>query len=604
MTQDQALNILKTGANVFLTGEPGAGKSYTINKYVEYLKSHDVYPSITASTGIAATHIAGMTIHSWSGVGIKDSLTDYELDAIVEKEYLNKRIVKAKIIIIDEVSMLRPEVLEMVDKICKGIRRNHEPFGGLQVVLVGDFFQLPPIKKMVFSNYDADVDSGETGFFADEDFEKKPKNFVFQSDIWDELNLVTCYITEQHRQEDDKFLTILNSIRKNEIVRETHNILTSRISKDISKIENATKLYSHNLNVDKVNDMELLKITGSSKTYTMSTSGKGPLIESLKKSCMSPEILNIKIGAKVMFTKNNSFKNYMNGTLGVVTRFQSDVPVVRVLSGEEIVAESMDWTVEDEGKIKAMISQIPLRHAWAITIHKSQGMSLDSAIMDLSKVFEYGQGYVALSRVRKLEGLHLVGYNEKSLEVHPEVLAVDESMRQNSEEAEETFGDLTEDELQKMHDNFILANGGKLEASAYVADGIKEKKLKVDTVEETYKLWQKMGPKEISLERKLTLNTIMDHIQKIAQKPIFDVSKGMLESLNGMLDTKALKAIQKGISSISDPEKAKSLKYVFEVLKHKYSYEEIRVAIAVQEFENANLSQGKAKTSSADSEPF
>lgn len=580
MTQEQALNILKTGANVFLTGEPGAGKSYTINKYVEYLKSHDIYPSITASTGIAATHIGGMTIHSWSGVGIKDSLNDYELDAIIEKEYLNKRITKAKILIIDEVSMLRPEILEMVNRICMGTRRSHEPFGGLQVVLVGDFFQLPPIKK-TFEYHDQDVDNNS-------------KNFLFQSDIWDSLNLVTCYLTEQHRQEDDVFLSILNSIRKNEIVRDTHNVLMSRISKDISKIENATKLYSHNLNVDKVNDSELLKINNPNKIYTMSTSGKGSLVETLKKSCMSPEILNIKIGAKVMFTKNNSFKNYMNGTLGTVIKFSGDIPVVQTLDGQEILAESMDWKIEDEGKIKAMISQIPLRHAWAITIHKSQGMSLDSAIMDLSKVFEYGQGYVALSRVRKLEGLHLVGYNERSLQVHPDVLYVDKSMRENSEDAEYSFGELKNFELEKMHQNFILANGGKLEATNYVPGNIKEKKQKLDTVEETYKLWQKMGPREIAKERELTLNTIMDHIQKIAQKPNFDVTKAMLRSLNDMLDAKSLKAIQKGIFGITDNEKAKSLKYIFEVLKHKYTYEEIRIAMAIQEFQKSD----------SDSEPF
>lgn len=580
MTQEQALNILKTGANVFLTGEPGAGKSYTINKYVEYLKSHDIYPSITASTGIAATHIGGMTIHSWSGVGIKDSLNDYELDAIIEKEYLNKRITKAKILIIDEVSMLRPEILEMVNRICMGTRRSYEPFGGLQVVLVGDFFQLPPIKK-TFEYHDQDVDNNS-------------KNFLFQSNIWDSLNLVTCYLTEQHRQEDDVFLSILNSIRKNEIVRDTHNVLMSRISKDISKIENATKLYSHNLNVDKVNDSELLKINNPNKIYTMSTSGKGSLVETLKKSCMSPEILNIKIGAKVMFTKNNSFKNYMNGTLGTVIKFSGDIPVVQTLDGQEILAESMDWKIEDEGKIKAMISQIPLRHAWAITIHKSQGMSLDSAIMDLSKVFEYGQGYVALSRVRKLEGLHLVGYNERSLQVHPDVLYVDKSMRENSEDAEYSFGELKNSELEKMHQNFILANGGKLEATNYVPGNIKEKKQKLDTVEETYKLWQKMSPREIAKERELTLNTIMDHIQKIAQKPNFDVTKAMLRSLNDMLDAKSLKAIQKGIFSITDNEKAKSLKYIFEVLKHKYTYEEIRIAMAIQEFQKSD----------SDSEPF
>jgi ATP-dependent DNA helicase PIF1 len=130
MTQDQALEIMKTGANVFLTGEPGAGKTYTINRYISYLKDHQIEHSITASTGIAATHIGGMTIHSWSGIGIKDILTKYDLDKIATSEYLNRRIRKTKVLIIDEISMLRATTFSMVDAVCREIRQNNEPFGG------------------------------------------------------------------------------------------------------------------------------------------------------------------------------------------------------------------------------------------------------------------------------------------------------------------------------------------------------------------------------------------------------------------------------------------------------------------------------------------
>src|SRR6185503_6959245 len=144
MTQAEALAILKTGANVFLTGEPGSGKTHTVNEYVAYLRAHNIEPAITASTGIAATLIKGMTIHSWSGIGIKERLSNYDLDKIASNEKAAKRIMHAQVLIIDEVSMLSASVFDMVEAVCRVVRRNSRPFGGLQVVLVGDFFQLPP----------------------------------------------------------------------------------------------------------------------------------------------------------------------------------------------------------------------------------------------------------------------------------------------------------------------------------------------------------------------------------------------------------------------------------------------------------------------------
>src|SRR3989338_795530 len=147
MTQSEALDILKTGANVFLTGEPGAGKTHTVNEYVRYLRACKVEPAVTASTGIAATHIGGMTIHSWSGIGIKRWLDKYSLDSIASREYVSKRMRAAHVLIIDEVSMLAPETLDMVDAVCREVRQNQQSFGGLQVLLVGDFFQLPPVQS-------------------------------------------------------------------------------------------------------------------------------------------------------------------------------------------------------------------------------------------------------------------------------------------------------------------------------------------------------------------------------------------------------------------------------------------------------------------------
>src|ERR1035437_9249364 len=147
MTQEHALNILKTGANVFLTGEPGAGKTHTIKALVNYLRACNIEPAITASTGIAATHIGGMTIHSWSGIGIRTKLDKYDLDKIASSEYIAKRINRTRVLIIDEISMLSVNMLDMIDMVCREVRQNSEAFGGMQIVLVGDFFQLPPIVK-------------------------------------------------------------------------------------------------------------------------------------------------------------------------------------------------------------------------------------------------------------------------------------------------------------------------------------------------------------------------------------------------------------------------------------------------------------------------
>lgn len=453
MTQEQALAILKTGANVFLTGEPGAGKTHTINEYASYLRARGIEPSITASTGIAATHIGGMTIHSWSGIGIKKFLDKYELDRIVSTEYLAKRIRRAKVLIIDEVSMLGPETFAIVETVCRAIRQNNDAFGGLQVILVGDFFQLPPIEKNETNN------NPQTSLL-----ETPKARFAYDSPAWKRTNPIVCYLTEQHRQDDSDFLEMLSAIRNNSFA-EKHlvKLETRKINSEVAP-NKAVKLYTHNLNVDRTNDAMLETFSGHPVTFTMTSKGAPGLIATLQRGCLSPYNLILKTGAKVMFTKNNPKEGFVNGTLGTVEGFDKFVglPLVRTNDGRLIVVDKMDWSVEENGKPRATISQLPLRLAWAITVHKSQGMSLDEAVVDLSEVFEFGQGYVALSRVRRLKGLHLLGWNERAFQVHPEVLLEDNVFRINSEAAATAFGQIPTDELQKMQDNFIKACGGDL----------------------------------------------------------------------------------------------------------------------------------------------
>ncbi|MEN9604675.1 MAG: hypothetical protein RJB39_360 [Candidatus Parcubacteria bacterium] len=443
MTQETALNILKTGANVFLTGEPGSGKSYTIKSYIDYLASNGVHASVTASTGIAATHIGGMTIHSWAGIGIKDSMTDYEIEALHEKEYIVKRLQKAKVLIIDEISMLPAKTLDMVNAVCKSIRNVDKSFGGLQIIFVGDFFQLPPIIKKT-DTLELFEDSG----------------FTFTSYAWKESKPLTCYLTEQHRQSDSEFSAMLQSIRAGDINGDVHSTLQSRVFVDRDNLPEVTKLYSHNSHVDTVNERELQKIKQSTQIFEMRTTGKETLIATMMKGCLSPQKLELKLGAKVMFTKNNSDKGFVNGTLGVVVGYENNFPIVKVGKSLNITVEPMEWSVMDNGKVLATITQIPLRLAWAMTIHKSQGMSLDSALMDLSQVFEYGQGYVALSRVRTLAGLHMLGYNDRALEVHPRVREEDFSFKSSSDTAEYEFLQIKKDELKKIHERYLASIGG------------------------------------------------------------------------------------------------------------------------------------------------
>jgi ATP-dependent exoDNAse (exonuclease V) alpha subunit len=457
MTQEEALTILKTGANVFLTGEPGSGKTHTINKYVEYLRAHNIEPAITASTGIAATHIKGMTIHSWSGIGIKERLSAYDLDKIAGNEKLAKRIMHAKVLVIDEVSMLSSGVFEMVEAVCRVTRRTSRPFGGLQVVLVGDFFQLPPVMK----NRQPAPASGGTDEMLFEEQEAPKAPFAYNSSAWRALNPIICYLQEQHRQEDEAFLEVLSAIRAGEHKEKHISHIKSRMVDGKKAPAGSVRLFPHNLDVDRINEEELKKIDGAERSYLMRSSGAASAVESLKRGCLSPERLTLKVGAHVMFTKNNPSGSFVNGTLGRVTGYSATgAPIVKTRSGKQIVAEPMEWPLEEEGKVKAKLVQVPLRLAWAITVHKSQGMSLDSAVMDLSQAFEYGQGYVALSRVRSLEGLYLLGLNGRALEVHPEALEQDAEFREQSDAAANVFTSMPRKELEELQERFIKASGG------------------------------------------------------------------------------------------------------------------------------------------------
>lgn len=549
MTQNEALDILKTGANAFLTGEPGAGKTYTINSYVRYLREHSIEPAITASTGIAATHIHGMTIHSWAGIGIKDILTEFDLDHLSQNKTLYNRINKTKVLIIDEISMLSARTFAMVDMVCRVIKGNSDSFGGIQIVCVGDFFQLPPVSRAT------------------------REQFAFESMAWKDAKFITCYLDSQYRQDDRTYLSLLDAIRRDEFNEDHLETLQDRLITRETMPENITKLFPHNVDVDKINASELAKIDAPSQTFVMTSKGRDLLVAALKKSCLSPEHLVLKLGATVMFTKNNSQENYVNGTLATVIGFDplTSNPIVETVTGRKITVMPMEWSIEEDGKVKAQITQLPLRLAWAITVHKSQGMTLDKAIMDLSLSFEYGQGYVALSRVKNLSGLHILGWNQIAFKVHPTIIDKDGYFRENSLDAETRFASFENSELGQMHRNFILSAGGKLEKREIEAGS--NKAVKLSTQEETLKLL-KAGKsfREIATVRGVTLGTILQHVEDLK-----DEKQISLEEIKNICDKATVKRsllIHKAFDKLG----SSPLKPVFEKFGSKYSYDELRIA--------------------------
>ncbi len=560
MTQAQTLSIMKTGVNIYLTGSAGSGKTYLLNQYIAYLQQHDIQVAVTASTGIAATHMNGMTIHGWSGIGIKDTMDEHDLELLETKQYLWKRFEKARVLIIDEVSMLHAHRLDMVERVCRRFKRNDKPFGGLQVILSGDFFQLPPINR---SN-DPDL-----------------KDMVIYSETWRLMNPAICYLTEQHRQEDQVLTGILNTIRDNTIDVEQFEYLEKRLNADLPNGVKATKLYTHNANVDQENQAELATIAGDERIYQMTSTGPEPLVAVLKKSCLAHEELRLKIGAEVMCIKNNFEEGYVNGTRGKIIDFidsndlssQVYTPVVELYNGKTIFVTPETWAIEEDGKVKAAITQLPLRLAWAITIHKSQGMSLDNAEIDLSRAFAYGMGYVALSRVRTLAGIRLIGFSPDALRVDPKVLAFDQDLRNQSTQNELLFGKLKNGEQIKLEQDFITRMGGSI--ITVDAKATKQHAVKVPTILFTKALLDEgKSIKEICKERNLTPSTITHHIEQIIEQyPGTNIDHIKPKD-------KHINLVKKANSILEGEEvgKLSPIKSILEKGGHNLTFEEIRIS--------------------------
>jgi len=565
MKQTTALNILKSGKNVFITGS--TGKTYLLRQYIQYLKERRIHPTVVAPTGIAASHLKGQTIHSFFALGIRDTVVDNGYVAfLLEKSYLKSRFSKLKVLIIDEVSMVSPEIFASMDKVLRAFKNNPEPFGGVQVVISGDFFQLPPVSKVF-----------------------KEKRFAWQSSVWKSLELKSCYLEEKFRQDDDRLISVLDDIRSGEVSAKSQTILEECFHTELDSKVQATKLFTHNVDVDRINIEELNALKGKPQTFKYTSKGSAKNVEKIFKTSLVLEELTLKKDAMVIFVKNNPEKNYVNGTTGVVIGFEGDIPVVKTSTGQKIRVVAEDWTLEnDKGENVATVSQVPLRLAWAITIHKSQGMTLDAAQVDLSQTFEVGQGYVALSRLKSIEGLQLLGLNEMALKVEPLTLRIDEPIKKASLKASEEIVAYSEEELEKSHVNYMKRIGGSTnflqieEEKKLLRAGKSSVSSDVPTHMKTKALMESCETvKEIAKARGVTAATIMNHFSTLKKEDAsIDLSRFKPKNLPEEAIERVVLVLEKekNVEDFGDDGRLR-LKPIFEALNGEISYDEIRATM-------------------------
>jgi ATP-dependent DNA helicase PIF1 len=566
--QQTALKILKTGQNVFLTGSAGTGKTHILNDFVLYLKSRKVIPTIVAPTGIAASHLNGQTIHSYFSLGIRDSIDEGFISLLLDKKYLQTRFKKLKILIIDEISMVSPNIFSSIDKILRAFKQSNEPFGGIQVILSGDFFQLPPISR-----------------------NRDEKRFAWQSPSWKELDLQTCYLEKKFRQDDNQLIFVLDEIRSGNVSQKSHDILNARLQKDLNIDFTPTKLYTHNMDVDRINNDELKSIDDNAEVFKYTSEGAKSNIEKLFKSALVQEELTLKKDAVVMFIKNNPEKYYINGTTGVVIDFSNDeqkLPIVKLSNGYIVKVEYEDWKIEnDSGKIQAKISQIPLKLAWAITIHKSQGMTLDAAQIDLSKTFEVGQGYVALSRIKNIEGLKLMGFNDNALSVDPLILSIDPRIKQASKKAANKIEALEENQLNAIQLSYIQKLGGTIDEKEINKEKeILSKEPKIEAkipnhIKTKNQIENSSTLQDLAKNAGYSVSTIMNHLGLIkADEPDFDISKYMPKLATINLVKKTVEQIKEANKEEDFSEDGKiKLKPIFMKLDEKIPYDDIKMVL-------------------------
>ena len=410
MTQEEALEILKSGKNVFLTSAAGCGKSFVINLFKS---TCDKCIKITATSGIAARNIEGVTINSFLGIGLGPRM-DYRNERETIEEFVDRisasayfikeklpNIRKMDVLVIDEISMMPGYLLNYIDYLIRESRQIDEPFGGVQLVAVGDAHQLPPITK-----WGCRVD------------------WFFNSAAWKGANLTICNLTKAYRQSDPVFLSVLNSVRTGNITPEVNKVLHSRVQNPPDD-DMCTILETHNKEVEEINTAKLKAIPTAPYFYYAEEFGPEDEMKYLKSTLLVDDTVELKVGARVITCSNNPKLSYYNGSLATVTKLEPNSIEVRLDIGGTVNIEPVKWDnlhyQREPGKY-ASFTQYPVRLAYALSIHRVQGLTLDNAIINPKKAFSEGQVYVALSRVRNLENLYLRNWSMLTVKTSKDVL--------------------------------------------------------------------------------------------------------------------------------------------------------------------------------------
>jgi len=414
--QKNAFNTMKSGKNVFLTGPGGSGKSFLIKYFIDWYRSEkeedDSKIFITSTTGLSSILIDGITINRYSGIGIGDKDIETLYKKIIKMKNLKKRWCNTSVLIIDEISMMDADIFDKLEILAKRIRKNEEPFGGIQIILSGDFLQLPPVKS---------------------------NNFCFESFTWDIVIDKVFYFDKIIRQNDINLQNVLNNIRIGVINEDVKNMLNCRLNKDLIN-ENGiipTLLFSKKNMVLQYNENELKKLIDNGNenyTYTsyyefsknISEESKEFYIEMINSQYQVEDKLTFARSSQVMLTVNLPDLDLANGSRGIIIDFTKDdekkYPIVLFLNGKVLEVKPHEFTIDEDGDVIKKF-QIPLILSWAITIHKAQGMTLEFVKTDIgNSIFEYGQVYVVLSRVKSIEGLSLINIDYSKIKAHPKIL--------------------------------------------------------------------------------------------------------------------------------------------------------------------------------------
>ncbi|KAM4641380.1 ATP-dependent DNA helicase PIF1 [Discoglossus pictus] len=404
--QSLVLSTVLSGKNIFFTGSAGTGKSYLLKRIVGALPPKSTYA--TASTGVAACHIGGTTLHAFAGIGSGKGTLEQCIE-LAKRPGVRQHWISCRHLIIDEISMVEGEFFDKLEAVARAVRGRDEPFGGIQLIVCGDFLQLPPVTQA----------SSDT-------------KFCFQAKSWRRCIHLTMELTEVRRQTDKVFIALLQAVR---LGRCTEEVTRQLIQTNKHKIERdgilATRLCTHKDDVEITNERRLQQLPGESHTYDALDSDP-MLVKTIDSQCPVNQKLVLKKGAQVMLAKNlDVSRGLVNGARGVVEGFEGvkALPKVRFLCGVTEVMKPERWVIKGQGGIYLSRQQLPLKLAWAISIHKSQGMSLDCVEISLARVFESGQAYVALSRARSLEGLRVMDFDPKVVKANHYVLQFYARMR-------------------------------------------------------------------------------------------------------------------------------------------------------------------------------